>query len=354
MQVSCKVSYSVVIFLERQGVQLEPFFEGSESPFELLRDPTAKLDAEEMELFLSQVGEYLGHKNSHEFFREVGQRNFELRAWGVLDSVLKMVESPRDIFIQPDRFLSYFLTPHPELDVEKPVDNKVNIRFKAPLEDSNILAYLKGAVEGLPSYSGKSLAQMERISATDFQITWNDVQESLFDEQEKKRRQFHPEIVQSVMESLKVPQQVSNSAASEAFEKMVAVEVEKRMEKWLSHQAGFDESMFKIKNDFYKMYDYFTRAQQIITLISPSARKASVKEAMRRVDWDYVQKEFPNRVESACDSILALKDLFHLEESNANEQPDAPNVEDSEENSSRPQMILQGGPHAENRTTTRP
>ncbi len=314
MQVSCKVSYSVIVYAERQGVQLESFFESYETPVEILKDPSCWISVRKMEEFLTEISQLMNLSAPEKSLREIGQYNYELKAWGVLDSVLKMVESPRDIFSQPDRFLSYFLTPYPELKIEKLEDNRIIFELTAEPVVPLVLSYLIGAVEGLPLYMGMPLAAIDRLNPKRFQITWHDDQESLFDEQEKMRRQFHPEIVESVIRSLKDQQQDSSSEsqqpsmANEAFEKMVSIEVEKRMGEWLVLQKDFDASFFKIKNDFYKMYDYFTRAQQLITLISPSARKASVREAMRRVDWDHVQKEFPRMVEGACDTLLAMKD----------------------------------------------
>ena len=145
---------------------------------------------------------------------------------------------------------------------------------------------------------GLESARINRVDDSRFQILWFDKQkrQSLFDEQEEKRRQFHPEIVRSVIQNLQQGSQTNLGVSDQqiihkAFEKMVAVEVEKRMVQWMEKQKNCDKFLFKIKDDFYRMYDYFTRAQQIITLISPSARKASVREAMRRVDWDQVQKK---------------------------------------------------------------
>lgn len=317
MQVSCKVSYSVLLYVERQGVQLDPFFENFDTPIEFLKDSSCWLPVSKMEEFLGSLLEFMHLKNSESLYREIGQQNFELRAWGVLDSVLKMVESPRDIFTQPDRFLSYFLTPYPELTIQKQEEGKVIFRLSQQSTAKNVLSYLIGAVEGLPRYMGAPPARIDNLDDTTYQIQWTDNQQSLFDENEKMRRQFHPEIVHSVMRSIQKKNSDEDTSedlneAGVAFEKMVAIEVEKRLALWIEKQKEFDASFFKIKNDFYKMYDYFTRAQQIITLVSPSARKASVREAMRRVDWDYVQKEFPKMVESACDSILSLKDAFHF------------------------------------------
>jgi signal transduction histidine kinase len=324
MQVSCKVSYSILVYIERQGAQLDSFFEAFEAPVELYKDPSGWLPAEEMEEFMLAIAKHRGEERPDEFFREVGRSNHELRAWGVLDSVLKMVESPRDIFAQPDRFLSYFLTPPPALKIEDVGDHKVTFRLAAPVQANALFSYLVGAVEGLPTYMGRPLAQIEQLEDQVFTIRWFDDQQSLFDEQERQRRQLHPEIVHSVIQSFKgqSPDLTSHPSngedpalvAIDAFEKMVALEVEKRLAQWFSQQQNYEQTLFKIKNDFYKMYDYFTRAQQIITLISPTARKASVREAQRRVDWEHVQREFPVLVESACDSIIGLKEAIHLQQ----------------------------------------
>jgi signal transduction histidine kinase len=322
VQVSSKVSYSVLVFLERQGVQLESFFENLDTPVELFRDPSCWIPIDKMEEFLKALTNFTHQPQAFQFLREVGQKNHELRAWGVLDSVLKMVESPKDIFLQPERFLSYFLTPHPELQVTRLEGNQILVSLQRPPQAHYVHSYLVGAIEGLPTYTGRPQALIENLDTTTFKMTWFDDQQSLFDEQESKRRQFHPEIVHSVLESIKQQHihQTENpgqsleeekKVANEAFEKMVSHEVEKRLGDWLERMHNLDETIFKIKNDFFKMYDYFTRAQQIITLVTPTARKASVREAMRRVDWDYVQKEFPRLVEGACDSILSIKDQIN-------------------------------------------
>ena len=315
---SCKVSYSVILFVEHQEVELDVFFENFETPMERLKDSSCWISLHEMEKFLSEMKSFLKLQKAENYFREIGRNNFELQAWGVLDSVLKMLESPEEIFSQPDRFLSYFLSPHPQLETEKQGNNKIQFRLNYKKETPFVFSYLLGTLEGLPNYMGLKSARIDKVDDSCFQILWSDKQQeqSLFDEQEKKRRQFHPEIVKSVIQGLQEGSQAHLAVNDQqlihrAFEKMVAIEVEKRMVHWMEKQKDFDQSLFKIKDDFYKMYDYFTRAQQIITLISPSARKSSVREAMRRVDWDHVQENFPKMVESACDSILSVQAGFN-------------------------------------------
>lgn len=164
MQVSCKVSYSVLVYVERQGAQLEGFFEKFETPIEFLKDPSGRLEFREMEAFLEALADYLGFADKARFFREIGRNNFELRAWGVLDSVLKMVESPADIFLQPDRFLSYFLTPHPDITIQSQGDHQLLFTLNQSPPKSHVSSYLLGAVEGLPHYMGMPQAQIEALS----------------------------------------------------------------------------------------------------------------------------------------------------------------------------------------------
>ena len=99
MQVSCKVSYSVIVYLERQGAQMERFFEKFETPVEFFKDPSGWVEVPEMENFLVAVSEFLNVQNPQNFYREIGQQNFDLRAWGVLDSVLNAYHIRRNVGI---------------------------------------------------------------------------------------------------------------------------------------------------------------------------------------------------------------------------------------------------------------
>ena len=326
MLVSCKVSYSTLVYVEQQGAQLAGFFEKQDTPVEFLKDPSSWLPIEKLENFLRHLCEHLGYEDGEAFLRDVGRSNHQLRAWGVLDSVLKMVESPRDIFSQPDRFLSYFLSPHPEVKILKQDNKIISFQLAKPNIDFPLIdSYLIGAVEGLPYYMSKPMAKIDHQDGV-YHLHWEEEQESLFTGEEKSRRQFHPDMVQSVIESLHEHQQSlektkrssskrsKSTISEEDFEEKVREQVHLQMAHWLEQRQLFEETLFKVKNDFYKLYDYFTRAQQLVTLISGTARKASVREAMRRVDWPYVQKEFPDMIESACDSILSLKDAIdHIE-----------------------------------------
>ena len=321
MLLSCKISYSAIVYSEHQGAQWRSFFEKHRYPIEFLKDPSYWLESEQLESFLADFADHLGIDDPHSYYREVGRSNSQLRAWGVLDSVLKMVASPLDIFSQPERFLSYFVSPPPAVKVLESHDERVVFQWGFA-KDTYPLAnvYIRGAMEGLPQYMTLPLAEIEDDESGRWVLTWSNDQQSLFGESEQNHRQLHPEIVQSVMDSLQEQQKkhtVGATRGDEAapvfdarqLEDHIQREVQKRIHDWSEKKDHFEATLFQLKNDFYKLYDYFTRAQQLITLIGSSAKKAQAKEAMRRVDWPYVQKEFPKMVEGACEALMSLREV---------------------------------------------
>ena len=173
MKISCKISYSVMLFIERQGTGLDLFFENFETPVEVLRDPSCWIPLGEMEGFLSEIGDFLKLQRTENYFREVGQNNFKLQGWGVLDSVLKMLETPEEIFFQPGRFLSYFISPAPQLEVEIQEKNEIQFRMSQKLEAPFVFSYLLGTLEGLPQYMGLGVARIHQVGEVCFQILWS-------------------------------------------------------------------------------------------------------------------------------------------------------------------------------------
>jgi len=299
------------------------------APIELLRDPGAWLPIPELEAFLEEMASQLEIAEPENFFRKVGQENYNLKAWGVLDSVLKMLESPNDIFVQPERLLSYFLSPYPKVKVVKLGDKEILFTFDEDVELYPLtVSYLMGAIEGLPLYMGYPLAQMTFVNKQ-FHLNWDDGQEILFDESEVRKKNFKPEMVESILESLRDENRftearqlrVASTSKSEtptkaekellitdeAVSALIEERIEERLEDLFRKQDETRGHLGQIKNDFFKLYDYFTRAQQLITLISSSARKASVREAMRRVDWTLVQKQFPEIIEETCASLGTIE-----------------------------------------------
>ncbi len=311
MLISCKVSNSVLTFLERQGRDLSSIFQNIDAPEEFLRDPACWLESTKMENLLKDIDQTFTDLPEG-YVREIGRQNEQLRAWGVLDSVLKMVESPLDIYCQPSRFISYFISPEPPIASWRQ-DGEV-IRFQLPVlaeQYPYITLYLTGALEGLPLYMRQPLGAV-RWKDSEIEILWKQTQESLLPDDEMHLRQFNPQWVRTMMESLEKHQKnIENRAVSNESSGITADEL-RELQSFLREAATkfdfFMQESLAVKNDFLKLHDYFVRSQQLITFLVHSGRKTKqVDEAMRRMDWQHVQSSYESLVEEACERLLKNK-----------------------------------------------
>jgi hypothetical protein len=111
---SCKISKSVLAYLESEGEDLSLLQDRFGLPEEFLKDPSHWITATEMESFLSVAEDiYTDRKN---LIKKSASSTAQLRSWGVLDSVLRLMPSMREIWSQPTKFLSYFISPEPPID----------------------------------------------------------------------------------------------------------------------------------------------------------------------------------------------------------------------------------------------
>lgn len=307
--VSCKLSNSVLTYLERQGCDVQTVLQSSDVPVEFLRDTSYWLQARKMEDFLCLVDEtYNDLAESYCF--EVGKSSEQLRAWGVLDSVLKMVESPLDIYGHPTRFLSYFISPEPPIDSWK--NNGDLVSFQIPISANEfpcITSYLAGALEGLPNYMGKNTGVVQWHDCT-VTIRWAQSQESLLTTEDLQMRQFNPQWVRTVIDSLENHQRNMHARSSAQQAPMANTE---EMELFFKETAGvvsgLSDDISVLREDFLRLHDYFSRAQQLITFLVHSGRKTKqVDEAMRRMDWTKIQQSYDELVTGACERILGSRD----------------------------------------------
>jgi hypothetical protein len=313
MLFSCKISSAVITFFERQGEDLTPLLESTTVPEEFLRDPSYWLKAEDMESFLESALR-LSHEEGA-LFQKVGHSGPQLRSWGVLDSVIRMMPKPQEILAQPQRFLSYFISPEPP--AEKIQHSEDSISFDLPISSEIyplVTSYLKAAFESLPVYVGKPLAQC-LWQDIHIQINWPADQESIFGQD--PGHQISPELMRSIVGQLETHQKdlerknqelqhrneeliiTQKEIESEIAEKLNFNGNQKKLEKGvaedLHHLEFIDEGSIQIlKNNLARLSDYMVRSQQLITLLVGQDRlKPSVKEAMRRTDWEKVKMQFP-------------------------------------------------------------
>jgi hypothetical protein len=311
--ISCKVTNSILRSLEKQGYDLSTFLQTIEEPEEFLTDSSCWLEATKMEKLIKDLDTHFRDLPDG-FVREVGRQCESLRSWGVLDSVLKMVESPLDIYGQPNRFISYFISPEPPIGNWKNEGDKISFQLPVLAQQYPFVTeYISGALEGLPSYMRQPLSQVVWEDSS-VSIQWRDQQENLLGDEDLQMRQFNPQWVRSMMESLEKHQrQLENRQAHETVTPAaISAEFKNLQASLKDAHKGMEQMLADIvatKNDFLKLHDYFARSQQLITFLIHSGRKTKqVDEAMRRMDWAHVQSSYDSMVEGACERILSTKE----------------------------------------------
>ena len=179
---SGKVTHSVYNYLVRNLSDIEGLYELTDISTEMLKDPTCWIEARSVERFLEAIDkEYGSITQDKTLLTTIGHSCSELRSWGVLDSVLKMMQDPQDVFGHPQRFLSYFISPAPP--VANVTRNKDSVGFDLPVSPEEypfFTEFLKASFEGMPQYTGKQQA-IVTWQGTRVEISWNMAQENLFE-----------------------------------------------------------------------------------------------------------------------------------------------------------------------------
>jgi hypothetical protein len=303
MLFSGKITNSFLVCLDRHGVDSEKIFELTDLPTEFLREPSCWIPAQDVEKFLAGIESEFGAKFPESVATLVGHQCHTLRSWGVLDSVIKMMQKPQDLFLQPHRFLSYFVSPAP------PVGNvqreEEAISFDLPISNQEfplVTEFLRSALEVLPCYLGRNQAQV-RWKQTRIQISWSESQQSGLLKEEDLSPNYKPELVQNLMEALEESQrQIEDlraqlsSAESERPQPIPATDTE--------FVQGMRTHLVRARGQMMRMSDYLVRSQQLVTLLIGQDRlDRQVQEAMRRVDWDYVKSQSAQVAQDTADLL---------------------------------------------------
>jgi len=77
-------------------------------PLSSCANPRAGYLRKIVEKFIAAMDREFGNIFHDSLPKLVGHECHELRAWGVLDSVIRMMQKPQDLFLQPHRFLKLF------------------------------------------------------------------------------------------------------------------------------------------------------------------------------------------------------------------------------------------------------
>jgi hypothetical protein len=311
---SCKLTNAALKFLERRGEDLEPLYERFDWPVYYLRDPSSWLEADRLESIFNMLIEIYGARVENEtgvdFFSAVGHASPQLRAWGALDSVLKIVPGVRDLYQQPDRFLASFISPQPQIQGLQHSDE--NVVFRIGFSDVRLphtARYLRAILESLPEFIGKPRAHV-LWNHGNVSIEWSERQVPFVTPlrvQDNEGPSLSPDLLRTILVDLATAQRELEVSRRSVQEKDAIIQA-------LQHASAVipkpDELQAKnvdrALHEIYKLGDYFARAQQIVTLLrAPNSRagvslqSSQAEVLIRRTAWDRVSKEAPIAIRRA-------------------------------------------------------
>lgn len=328
MLFSSKITNSILTYLERNGAALDALLEETDVPIEFLRDPSYWLKTDEVEKILSVSERLYGETYGQgDLILQTGHACWELRSWGVLDSVLKMMDSASEIYFQPDRFLSYFISPPPPIgSLRKTADS---VSFQLPIakeEFPRTTSFLSAALEGLPRYFSREPAHVQWLEAQ-LTVSWQDEQESLF-RGEDPGRNMNPIFLQEIVRSMEQSQRdleeknrellLKNQElkdAKEALERHLQEKIYSEKLSGLSELAlavahEINSPISYVMSNVRRLQDYLVRAQQLITLLVGQGRMdPQVQRAMQKVDWEYVKAEYPVAVADSVQGLHRIQEI---------------------------------------------
>ena len=319
---SGKITHSFVNYILRKGSDLERFYEVMDLPTEFVRDPSCWLDAEQVETFIEAIEkEYASRFGEQNLVESVGHSCAELRAWGVLDSVLRMMQKPQDIFLQPQRFISYFVSPAPPIaNFERMAET---ISFDLPISSQEypyVTEYLRAAMEALPLYIGRQMSSA-RWSHTAVQVSWSEAQKNFLPESDLQPN-IKPELMQTMVESLELAQKDLEEHKKKLVQKdreieRLKTEIDKRQ---MEEAQGCGQNstpplvpdllpqVEDVQRVLFQLSDYLARAHQLVTLLVKQDRMdRQVKQAMHRVDWELITTNYTGLTKQAADKITTMK-----------------------------------------------
>jgi hypothetical protein len=329
MLLSCKLSNTVLLYLEQRGEDATSLLDSVSLPEEILKDPSYWMKAAEMESFLEQVTRLSWDTNEENLLQKMAHASPQLRSWGVLDSVLRMMPRPQEILAQPSRFLSNFISPEPP--VERIHREESGISFDLPISSDHYpltTQFLKWSFETLPVYVGKEQAICD-WNGIRLSIRWDSHQKTMFGESDHGH-QISPELLRQIVDSLEKHQHELQQKNSELQARNDQLErTQHELEEQVRQIQVVDSavtsslktldfidhhSIEHLRQNLGRLTDSFVRAQQLVTLLIAQDRmNPAVKEAMRRVDWERVKTQFPRTVEDCFNILEKTKETYFQE-----------------------------------------
>lgn len=347
MQFSCKITSSVLNYLESIGEDVSPLLDITSVSPESLRDSSQWLVAPEVERFLELLLSLPLKKRDLGLIEKIGHEVPYLRSWGILDSVLRMMPNSQEAFHKPERFLSYFIFPEPPVENIIRKENFISFAIPLPAEQYPLTArFLKSAFESLPLYNGNTLAECQWTDIF-IQLQWPKLQNSLGGE--NLGHQVSPQLLRELVDDLQKSQKSleernqeltrqneqlaksSQELTQQLFSKLspeekqnLAIEIEENelgtkneTKKQLDfaatlkssnesiEQANFAKNeLHQVTQNLARLHDYMVRAQQLITLLSAQNKSSTQnKDLFKKVGWDFVKNEYPQIISESINLL---------------------------------------------------
>lgn len=324
MHFSCKITHAILTQLESEKIDLSVYFSDAEIPWEKLRDPSLWVRAPDMEAFLERI---ILNQNT---LVEAGHSTPKNKVWGILDSVLRMMPRPQEIFYQPEKFLGYFISPEPP--IENIYRTEQGISFDIPLAAEQypmVTTYLKAAFEALPFYVGMD-ASVCRWNFLRFELDWPKQQESILKDEP---HQVSPQLMQDVISQLQKSSQdleERNRELQRRNEELQQMNHGKKENDQLEiNPADFNQFQniqddqnqsysniefnfmnrpaHQVAQNLSKLQDYMVRAQQLVMLLTAGQKQSpGIKQAFHKTDWEIVKTQYPKIIVESLDILKKI------------------------------------------------
>ncbi|PIU00051.1 MAG: hypothetical protein COT74_06790 [Bdellovibrionales bacterium CG10_big_fil_rev_8_21_14_0_10_45_34] len=335
MLFSSKISNSVITYLENRGVEIDQAIDLIGIPEEFLRDPSAWVPAQKMETLLQylEAAAFRKFENNVDpqdlnsgWIEKAASESIELRTFGVLDSVLRMVGHIEDYYSAPDRLLSYFVSPPPPIANLKKTQAAVTFELPISIEEfPSVIRFMVRTLEVLPGYLGGTPSQV-KWSQHSVQIDLNSHQIAML-QPASANELVNPTMIRDLIQNLEITQKQLEARNRELHIKDEELRLLKGETAISKTSALLDireyeqicRSLFGLSNKLARIHDYFARAQQLVTLSSSDeVSRSMIAKAMKKLDWLGVQAEFSSIIQQARTEIHTIrKDLEELNSAKA-------------------------------------
>ncbi|MBI2608481.1 MAG: GHKL domain-containing protein [Deltaproteobacteria bacterium] len=193
--VSCRITNSIIQYAKRHSKSVLPFFDDLGVALEHLADTNSWIDRKTINHVYSRLPQFF---HDEDIIFKIGRESPTLEAWGVLDSVFRMIGEPKLIYHQSRKFISYFYK-NIFVRLSEKEENSIVLEFDSSLSEADVW-YLKGALSGIPEYWNLGVAHIENRSPHACVITW--AEKPQFFGEEKIPTHLSPQLIQEAVARL--------------------------------------------------------------------------------------------------------------------------------------------------------